>query len=77
MVASNSAWPIRAKVLADISNCSREEVQMHDHGEGDLWLNRMTPSLQEKIIGSGERADDIGKIIEVIDDPAEQTNRRH
>jgi methyl-accepting chemotaxis protein len=68
-----------AKVLLDISHRSREEVQsgistMQKTTDG---LSRINQSIQAsgEIIGSlGHRADDIGKIIEVIDDLAEQTN---
>jgi methyl-accepting chemotaxis protein len=68
-----------AKVLLDISQRSREEVQS---GIGTMekatdGLNRINSSIQQSsgIIGElGTRADDIGKIVEVIDDLAEQTN---
>jgi methyl-accepting chemotaxis protein len=68
-----------AKVLLDISQRSREEVQsgittMEKATDG---LNRINGSIRSsgEIIGAlGQRADDIGKIIEVIDDLAEQTN---
>jgi len=68
-----------AKVLLDISNRSREEVHsgistMEKATEG---LNKINTTIgaSGNIIGAlGQRADDIGKIIEVIDDLAEQTN---
>src|SRR5258707_12226362 len=68
-----------AKVLLDIANRSREEVvtgiqTMEKATDG---LNRTNVAIQasaEIINVLGHRADDIGKIIEVIDDLAEQTN---
>jgi methyl-accepting chemotaxis protein len=68
-----------AEVLLDISNRSREEVHS---GIGTMdkatdGLNRINTTIRAsgEIIGVlGQRADDIGKIIEVIDDLAEQTN---
>ena len=79
MVASIQRVADTAKVLLDISHRSREEVQngistMQKTTDG---LSRINQSIQAsgEIIGSlGHRADDIGKIIEVIDDLAEQTN---
>ena len=79
MVASIQRVADTAKVLLDISNRSREEVQsgigtMQKTTEG---LNRINASIgtSSAIISSlGERADNIGKIIEVIDDISEQTN---
>ena len=79
MVASIQRVADTAKVLLDISNRSREEVQsgigtMQKTTEG---LNRINASIgsSSTIISSlGERADNIGKIIEVIDDISEQTN---
>ena len=79
MVASIQRVADTAKVLLDISQRSREEVQS---GIGTMekatdGLNRINSSIQQSsgIIGElGTRADDIGKIIEVIDDLAEQTN---
>src|SRR6266849_4322276 len=79
MVTSIQRVADTAKVLLDISNRSREEVQqgiakMERATDG---LNRTNTAIQTSadIIGVlGHRADDIGKIIEVIDDLAEQTN---
>ena len=79
MVASIQRVADTAKVLLDISNRSREEVH---NGIGTMdkatdGLNRINSTITSsgEIIGAlGQRADDIGKIIEVIDDLAEQTN---
>jgi methyl-accepting chemotaxis protein len=79
MVASIQRVADTAKVLLDISQRSREEVQagittMQKTTDG---LNRINTSIQSSsgiIDVLGTRADDIGKIIEVIDDLAEQTN---
>ncbi len=79
MVASIQRVADTAKVLLDISNRSREEVH---NGIGTMekatdGLNRINNTITSsgQIIGAlGQRADDIGKIIEVIDDLAEQTN---
>src|SRR5437899_810450 len=79
MVTSIQRVADTAKVLLDIANRSREEVQqgiakMERATDG---LNRTNTAIQTsaEIIGVlGRRADDIGKIIEVIDDLAEQTN---
>lgn len=79
MVASIQRVADTAKVLLDISNRSREEVHsgittMEKATDG---LNKINTSIGSsgQIIGVlGQRADDIGKIIEVIDDLAEQTN---
>jgi methyl-accepting chemotaxis protein len=79
MVASIQRVADTAKVLLDISNRSREEVHsgittMEKATDG---LNRINSTITNsgEIIGAlGQRADDIGKIIEVIDDLAEQTN---
>jgi methyl-accepting chemotaxis protein len=79
MVASIQRVADTAKVLLEICYRSREEVHtgistMDKATEG---LNRTNVSIQAsaKIIGAlGRRADDIGKIVEVIDDLAEQTN---
>jgi methyl-accepting chemotaxis protein len=79
MVASIQRVADTAKVLLDISNRSREEVH---NGIGTMekatdGLNRINTTITSsgQIIGAlGQRADDIGKIIEVIDDLAEQTN---
>ncbi|OLE57129.1 MAG: hypothetical protein AUG13_05520 [Chloroflexi bacterium 13_1_20CM_2_59_7] len=79
MVTSIQRVADTAKVLLDIANRSREEVvtgiqTMEKATDG---LNRTNQSIQasaEIINIHGHRADDIGKIIEVIDDLAEQTN---
>ena len=79
MVASIQRVADTAKVLLDIANRSREEVV---NGIGTMekttdGLNRTNAAIQSsaEIIGVlGQRADDIGKIVEVIDDIAEQTN---
>ena len=68
-----------AKVLLDISNRSREEVHsgittMEKATDGLNRINATITSSGEIIGALGQRADDIGKIIEVIDDLAEQTN---
>jgi methyl-accepting chemotaxis protein len=79
MVTSIQRVADTAKVLLDIAYRSREEVHtgiatMEKTTDG---LNRTNSAIQTsaKIIGAlGRRADDIGKIVEVIDDLAEQTN---
>src|SRR5215469_11354230 len=79
MVASIQRVADTAKVLLDISNRSREEVHsgiapMEKATERLTKINT-TIGASGQIIGAlGQRADDIGKIIEVIDDLAEQTN---
>jgi methyl-accepting chemotaxis protein len=79
MVASIQRVADTAKVLLDISNRSREEVHsgittMDKATEGLNKINSTIRSSGEIIDVLGQRADDIGKIIEVIDDLAEQTN---
>jgi methyl-accepting chemotaxis protein len=79
MVTSIQRVADTAKVLLDIANRSREEVVngIHTMEKTTDGLNRTNSSIQNsaEIIGAlGQRADDIGKIIEVIDDLAEQTN---
>jgi methyl-accepting chemotaxis protein len=79
MVASIQRVADTAKVLLDISQRSREEVQsgIQTMEKATDGLNRINNSIQNSshIIGDlGERADNIGKIVEVIDDLAEQTN---
>jgi methyl-accepting chemotaxis protein len=79
MVTSIQRVADTAKVLLDISNRSREEVHL---GIGTMekatdGLNRINTTIQasgEIIDVLGARADNIGKIVEVIDDLAEQTN---
>ena len=79
MVASIQRVADTAKVLLDISNRSREEVHsgittMDKATEGLNKINNTIKSSGAIIDALGTRADDIGKIIEVIDDLAEQTN---
>jgi methyl-accepting chemotaxis protein len=79
MVASIQRVADTAKVLLDISNRSREEVQsgigtMQKATEGLSRINTSIGSSSQIIAALGARADDIGKIIEVIDDISEQTN---
>jgi len=79
MVASIQRVADTAKVLLDISNRSREEVHsgittMEKATEGLTKINNTIRSSGSIIDALGQRADDIGKIIEVIDDLAEQTN---
>jgi len=79
MVASIQRVADTAKVLLDISNRSREEVHngigtMEKATDGLNRINTTINSSGEIIEALGQRADDIGKIIEVIDDLAEQTN---
>ncbi|HZQ24118.1 MAG TPA: methyl-accepting chemotaxis protein [Terriglobales bacterium] len=79
MVASIQRVADTAKVLLDISNRSREEVHsgiatMEKATDGLNKINVTIQSSGEIIDALGTRADDIGKIIEVIDDLAEQTN---
>jgi len=79
MVASIQRVADTAKVLLDISNRSREEVTsgittMEKATDGLTKINTTIRTSGEIIDVLGQRADDIGKIIEVIDDLAEQTN---
>jgi methyl-accepting chemotaxis protein len=79
MVTSIQRVADTAKVLLDIANRSREEVvtgiqTMEKATDGLNRTNRAIQSSAEIINVLGHRADDIGKIIEVIDDLAEQTN---
>ena len=79
MVASIQRVADTAKVLLDISNRSREEVHsgigtMQKATDGLGRINTAIQSSSSIIDALGHRADDIGKIIEVIDDLAEQTN---
>jgi methyl-accepting chemotaxis protein len=79
MVASIQRVADTAKVLLDISNRSREEVHsgittMDKATDGLNKINITIRSSGQIIDVLGQRADDIGKIIEVIDDLAEQTN---
>jgi methyl-accepting chemotaxis protein len=79
MVTSIQRVADTAKVLLDIANRSREEVvtgiqTMEKATDGLNRTNHAIQSSAEIINVLGRRADDIGKIIEVIDDLAEQTN---
>jgi methyl-accepting chemotaxis protein len=79
MVASIQRVADTAKALLDISQRSKEEVRtglasMEKTTQGLNKTNRVIQTSAEMISALGQRADDIGKIIEVIDDLAEQTN---
>ncbi len=79
MVTSIQRVADTAKILLDISNRSRDEVRtgistMEKATDGMSRTNRSIQQSSETIQALGKRADDIGKIIEVIDDLAEQTN---
>ncbi len=79
MVASIQRVADTAKVLLDISNRSRDEVQsgigtMQKTTEGLNRINGSIGSSATIITSLGSRVDNIGKIIEVIDDISEQTN---
>ena len=79
MVASIQRVADTANVLLDISGRSREEVTsgigtMQKTAEGLNRINGSIVSSSSIITSLGERADNIGKIIEVIDDISEQTN---
>jgi len=79
MVTSIQRVADTAKVLLDISNRSREEVHagigtMEKATDGLTRINTTIRASGQIIDALGTRADDIGKIIEVIDDLAEQTN---
>jgi methyl-accepting chemotaxis protein len=79
MVASIQRVADTAKLLLDIANRSREEVMngISTMEKATSGLSRTNQSIQtsaEIINVLGNRADDIGKIVEVIDDLAEQTN---
>ncbi|MFZ0797070.1 MAG: methyl-accepting chemotaxis protein [Terriglobales bacterium] len=79
MVTSIQRVADTAKVLLDISNRSREEVHsgigtMEKATDGLNRINTTIRSSGDIIDALGARADNIGKIVEVIDDLAEQTN---
>jgi methyl-accepting chemotaxis protein len=79
MVASIQRVADTSRVLLEISNRSREEVQsgiatMQKATDGLSRINDSIGSSAGVIATLGQRADDIGKIIEVIDDISEQTN---
>lgn len=79
MVASIQRVADTAKVLLDISQRSREEVQngivtMDKATNGLTRINQAIGSSAGIIGDLGQKTEDIGKIVEVIDDLAEQTN---
>jgi methyl-accepting chemotaxis protein len=79
MVTSIQRVADTARLLVDISHRSREEAQtgMTTMDKATEGLNRTSHAIQasaEIIDVLGRRANDIGKIVEVIDDLAEQTN---
>jgi methyl-accepting chemotaxis protein len=79
MVTSIQRVADTAKMLVEISHRSREEAQTGrtTMDKATKGLNRTSQSIQSSasiIDVLGRRANDIGKIIEVIDDLAEQTN---
>ena len=79
MVASIQRVADTAKVLLDISERSRLEVQsgiatMDKTTDGLYRINRTIQASGGILSALHERADDIGKIVGVIDDLAEQTN---
>jgi methyl-accepting chemotaxis protein len=79
MVASIQRVADTAKVLLDISQRSREEVQngigtMDKATNGLSRINQAIDSSAGIISDLGQKTEDIGKIVEVIDDLAEQTN---
>ncbi len=79
MVASIQRVADTARVLLDISQKSREEVQsgivtMEKATNGLTRINNSIDASAQIISDLGQKTDDIGKIVEVIDDLAEQTN---
>ncbi|HZQ91749.1 MAG TPA: methyl-accepting chemotaxis protein [Terriglobales bacterium] len=79
MVTSIQRVAETARVLLEISNRSRTEVKegMGTMAKATDGLNRIHGAIQSSaaiISALDQRADDIGKIVEVIDDLAEQTN---
>jgi methyl-accepting chemotaxis protein len=79
MVTSIQRVADATKLLLDISERSRGEVHggiasMQKATDGLNRINSTIHSSAEIIDALGQRADDIGKIVEVIDDLAEQTN---
>jgi methyl-accepting chemotaxis protein len=79
MVASIQRVADTARVLLDISQKSREEVQsgITTMEKATNGLNRINTAIDASagiISDLGQKTDDIGKIVEVIDDLAEQTN---
>src|SRR6266540_551891 len=79
MVASIQRVADSAKVLLDISGRSRDEVTsgidtMQKTTDGLNRINGSIVSSATITTSLGERVDNIGKIVEVIDDISEQTN---
>jgi methyl-accepting chemotaxis protein len=79
MVTSIERVADTAKMLVEISHRSREEANIGrvTMDKATKGLNRTSQAIQSSaniIDVLGRRANDIGKIIEVIDDLAEQTN---
>jgi len=79
MVASINRVTDTATALMNISNRSQEEVQsglvtMEKATNGLTRINDSIDSSAGIIAALGQRVDDIGKIVEVIDDISEQTN---
>jgi methyl-accepting chemotaxis protein len=79
MVASIQRVADTAKVLLEISSRSRDEVQsgigtMQKTTDGLNRINGSIGSSSAIIINLGGRVNNIGKIVEVIDDISEQTN---
>jgi methyl-accepting chemotaxis protein len=79
MVVSIQRVTDTANMLVDISNRSREEVQsgiatMEKATEGLTRINDSIDSSAAMIAALGQRVEEIGKIVGVIDDISEQTN---
>ena len=79
MVASINRVTETATALMNISNRSQQEVQaglmtMEKATNGLNRINNSIDSSAELISVLGQRVDEIGKIVEVIDDISEQTN---
>jgi methyl-accepting chemotaxis protein len=79
MIASIQRVADTSKIMVDISERSRQEVQtgiasMEKAADGLNRINASTASSAQIIHVLDSRADDIGKIVEVIDEMADQTN---
>ena len=79
MVTSIKRVTDTANVLMDISRRSQQEVQaglqtMDKATDGLTRINNSIDSSAGMIAQLGQRVDEIGKIVEVIDDISEQTN---
>lgn len=79
MSAAIASVAANSKVLIDIAARSRQEVQaglktMQQANDGLTRINTSIRSSAEIIDVLGDRANDIGKIVEVIDELADQTN---